>query len=163
MIRRCLLTSFVLAVLAVGVNPVAAQAWKVEFNDFFGIYKSAFAAAKKCHGGPVGEYRYRSTALADAVDDSNDLRIEVDAELSARPKWRQMQGVDVSIQAGDSFDQATIDETLRAVTDFHDTLVTRYRPKKHKLDIDHDAFVIFGQTTLEPGQETIKFKPKKGC
>jgi hypothetical protein len=46
--------------------PASAAAWKYTFQDWFvgsgGSFGSARATAKKCNGGKLGTYNYRSFA-----------------------------------------------------------------------------------------------------
>ncbi|MDP9188771.1 MAG: hypothetical protein M3O25_05930, partial [Actinomycetota bacterium] len=148
-----------------------AQAWKYKFNEFFDSATSAngtanataLAKAKKCKGGPIGTYEY--TSFAASSNPSTLFDVEVRAKLSARPKFRRMRDVEVTVKSSPGFDPGVIEETSRAVSDFHESIETRWKGPGKKLGVRHGPFIIFGNETLAAGEEKIKFKPKEkpGC
>ena len=151
---------------AILVAAPAASAWHFTFQNFFDIQGGGIAAgkatAKKCGpGGPQGVYDYRSFVHASGGE--TELEVEITGRMPARDRWGKFKGVEVSSQASPNFPPGTEEEIRNALLDFHETVFTRWKGPRHKLEIRHGALVIFGTETLAAGESKTKFKPKQGC
>jgi hypothetical protein len=164
-VRRLVLLASV-AAIAILVAAPAASAWHYTFQNFFDVQGGGIAAgkatAKKCGpGGPQGVYDYRSFVHASGGE--TELEVEITGRMSARDRFGKLKQVEVSSQASPSFPPGTEEEIRNALLDFHETVFTRWKGPKHKLEVRHGALVIFGAESVAPGQAKIKFKPKPGC
>jgi hypothetical protein len=163
-VRRLVLVCAIAGVAALVAAP-AASAWHYTFQDFFDSQGSSIGAArataKKCGpGGPQGVYDYRS--FVHASGGSTELEVEITARMSARDNWTKLKQVEVSTQSsGIPPDIET--EVREALLQFHETVFTRWKGPKHKLEVRHGDLVMFGQVSLEAGQSKTEFKPKQGC
>jgi hypothetical protein len=93
---------------------------------------------------------------------STELEVEITARMSARDNWTKLKQVEVSTQSsGIPPDIET--EVREALLQFHETVFTRWKGPKHKLEVRHGDLVMFDQVSLEAGQSKTEFKPKQGC
>jgi hypothetical protein len=165
-VRRLVLVFAIGGIAAFVAAPAATSSWHYTFQNFFDAQGGGIAAgkatAKKCGpGGPQGVYDYRSFVHSSGGE--TELEVEITGRMSARDKWTKFKQVEVSSQASPNFPPGTEDEIRNALLDFHETVFTRWKGPKHKLQVRHGALVIFGAESVPPGQATIKFKPKPGC
>jgi hypothetical protein len=161
-------------VLVVGVGalaaPGSASGWHYKFLDFFDFAPpnasgTSVIKAKKCHGGKLGTYKYRSRTEAQGGE--TELAIEVRAKLPVTEKFKPIKDVEVIVEASDNIDPVIPVEISEKLADFFSGTEARWKPNKHKLIFDHPAlsfsFGFFEQHVLPAERVAVKFKPKPGC
>ena len=152
-----------LVVAAALLAPSGASAWKWVFQDFFAVQGggigSAFAVAKKCKGGKLGYYKFRSAA--GGYGGETEFEIEVTLKLPVFEKWKPFKDVNVQVQASDNFDQATVIAIVNAYTDFWEGGESKWEPGE--LTFRHPELVVFGNQILSQGVHKEDFKPKDKC
>lgn len=155
----------IVGVLAALLLPATVGAWHYTFHDFFHYQGGALAAgritAKKCNGGKLGTYDYRSFTGSDSGS-GTELEVEITAELSVREDFRRMKHVEVTTNASPNFPPEIVDEVRDGLLDFHETVFTKFKPE-HTLQFRHGSLELFGDEVVEPGDGSTKFKPKPGC
>jgi hypothetical protein len=144
---------------------VHVGAWKYTIQDIFEFEGNAIASgvtkAKKCGGGKLGTYDYRSFVYASGGD--TELEVEVKADLSVREEFRRLKNVQVSADASPNYPPDVLGEIVRALAEFHETVFTRYKAAADKLKVRHGELALFGNVVVEPGESATTFKPKPGC
>ncbi len=146
--------------------PASAGAWKYTFQDWFtgsgGSFSSAHATAKKCNGGKLGTYNYRSFAQSGGGD--TEISFEILADLSVRKDFGKMKHVEVNYEHSPNIPEEVAADAAAGLLDFHETIFTRFKDSKHpKLLFRHGSMFLGGEEVLEPGEGQTKFDPKPGC
>jgi hypothetical protein len=164
-VRRLVLLLALAATTLLLLAAPATSSWHYTFQDFFDYQGGAIAAgkatAKKCGpGGPQGVYDYRSFVHSSGGE--TELEVEITGRMSTRDKWTRFKQVEVSSQAS-GIPPDIEAEVRNALLDFHETVFTRWKGPKHKLEVRHGDLVIFGQVSVEADESKTKFKPKPGC
>ena len=163
--RGGLAGSILVAALVIAIAiPASAGAWKYVFNDFFAVQGqgigTAFAVAKKCKGGKLGYYDFRSAAGGFGGTDT-EFEIVLEAKLPVFAKWKPLKDQTLEINASDDFDPATIAEISSAYGAFFDGIETKWSPGE--LLFKHPPLVVFGNEILSEGKHLEDFKPKDKC
>lgn len=144
-------------------QPPAAQAWRYDFQGFLGTKNgtvvSWHADARKCSGGMLGTYKFRSVVTAGAG--KQDYLIEVRADLPVTRQWRRVRDVDIEIEAPKDFPPEIVTEIIDAYGEFYESTFVRWRPEQ--LTFRTNGLTVFGAEILPPGEHEEKFKPKPGC
>ena len=164
MSRSALAIAVVVVALAV---PAASSAWQYTFHDFFQYQGGSLAAgritAKKCNGGKLGTYDYRSFTSSDSGS-RTELVFEITAELSVREDFRRMKHVEVTTNASPNFPPEIVDEVRNGLLDFHETVFTKYKAEHDAASVSATASWCCSATrSSSPETATTKFKPKPGC
>ena len=153
----------VLALTVALIAPVGASAWKYVFQDFFEIQGggigAAFAVAKKCNGGKLGYYNFRSKA--GGFGGETEFEIEVKLDLPVFEKFKSIKDVHITIDASDDFDPNVINEILNAYGAFWDDTKAKWSPGE--LTFKHPDLIVFGNLVLAQGTHLEDFKPKDKC
>ena len=155
-----------LTVVAVAlIAPSGSSAWHYTFQDLFRVQSGAIgtarATAKKCNGGKLGTYDYRS--FVGASGQSFELDFEILAALSVRDSWRRLKRVEVEYTAT-NYPADLAEQAATALEQFHETVFTRFKGGKHpKLLVRHGELVMFGNVVVESDESKTKFDPKPGC
>ena len=163
--RRAPLAAILVAVaFAVAlIAPASASAWKWVFNDFFasqgGGAGAAEAVAKKCHGGKLGYYNFRSTATGEGGE--TEFTVEVKLDLPVFEKWKSFKNVNVSVDHSENFDPNVAAEIAGAYQDFWEEGESKWEPGE--LTFRHPKLVVYGQEILSKGVHKEDFKPKDKC
>lgn len=154
----------VLACAALLVLPARGFGWKWVANDFFAVGASggtgaARAVAKKCHGGKLGYYKFRSIAIGAAGD--TELTVEVRLDLPVLPRWKPVRDVNLRVATPPSFDPSVTAEIVSAYTDFWEGSESKWEPGE--ISFRHPELVVFGSQILSEGVHKEDFKPKDKC
>jgi hypothetical protein len=154
-----------LLVLAVSVAlaaPSSAGAWQYKFQDFFAFQQGSIATsvitAKKCNGGMLGNYDFRSFVSSESGGQTS-IEIEVEARMPVTNQSKPMKNVTVAVTG--SIEPAFLEEARNALFNFFSSVNVKYKPDK--LIFEHGPLVIFGAQTVAAGTDKTKFKPKPGC
>lgn len=115
--------------------------------------------AKKCHGGKLGYYNFRS--IATGQGGQTEFTVDVRLDLPVFEQWKKFRDVNVSVQASQDFDPNVVAEIAGAYTDFWEGGKSKWEPGE--ITFRHPKLVVFGNQILSQGVHKEDFKPKDKC
>jgi hypothetical protein len=154
---------FIVAVVAIAgvlAVPSTASAWKWTFPQYdVGPGATRTVTATKCKGGPVGFYRYVGRIT------SATLVVDIQADMPAFPKLREFKNVQITISGSTaaSLPPEVVAEIDNSYTTWLEATTSKVKKKKGRITFRYPALFLFGSQVIPAGQNTERFKPKKGC